>query len=63
MTTTYNIANRTSGLILGAYAAASEVDAIDAMSRDAGYASTADAAETLGLTVRAYCADPLVSEA
>ena len=63
MTTMYSITNRSSGLNLGVYAATCEADAIDVMSRDAGYESTADAAETLGQTVRAYCADLIVTEA
>ena len=41
--TSYRIINRISGLELGCYIATSEQGALDAMARDAGYASHAGA--------------------
>jgi hypothetical protein len=44
----FQISNPVSGLILGTYEAASSEDALEALARDAGYKSMADAAETTG---------------
>jgi len=55
--TTYTITNRTSGLCLGAYSASTELDAVEAMAIDAGYASLDRMADALGATVDALVAD------
>lgn len=55
--TTYTITNRTSGLCLGAYCASTELDAVEAMAIDAGYASLDRMADALGATVDALLAD------
>lgn len=49
--TTFSITNRSSGLCIGDYQGRDADDAIDAMARDAGYDSQADAAAVLGTTV------------
>lgn len=41
--TLYRIANRIGGVVLGDYEAADPAAALDAMARDAGYATYADA--------------------
>ena len=56
-TTTYTITNRTSGLCLGAYSASTELDAVQAMAIDAGYASLHGMAVALETTVDALLAD------
>lgn len=53
----YHLINRTSGLDLGIYTAATPHAAIEAMHRDAGYSSTEDAAKALGTTPEALRAD------
>lgn len=55
------ITNRSTGLDLGTYVASSAHEAIEAMHRDAGYLSTADAAEQLDSTVEALLADLIVT--
>ena len=60
--TTVSITNRSSGLCFGDYQGRDADDAIDAMARDAGYDSQADAAATLGTTVAALRADLIVVE-
>jgi hypothetical protein len=45
---TYSISNRVSGLNLGTYTADTREGALDAMARDAGYESHADALATTG---------------
>jgi hypothetical protein len=46
----YRITNRTSGIDLGTYDADNADDALDAMSRDAGYLDHADACKQTGTT-------------
>lgn len=60
--TTFSITNRSSGLCFGDFDGRDADDAIDAMARDAGYDSQADAAATLGTTVAALRADLIVVE-
>lgn len=55
----YRITNRTSGLSLGLYWGETADEAVEAMHREAGYASSEDAAEALGSTVEALRADLL----
>ena len=55
--TTYTITNRTSGLCLGAYCASTELDAVQAMAIDAGYASLHEMAVALETTIDALIAD------
>lgn len=43
--TIYQIENTRSGIILGTYEANTEAEALDAMARDAGYASYIEACE------------------
>lgn len=47
----YLITNLTSGAELGVYEGEDQIDALEAMDRDAGYASTDEACEVLELTV------------
>lgn len=58
----YRIGNRVSGADLGVYEGETAAAAIEAMDRDAGYASSADAAESLGTTVEAMRAELVVVE-
>lgn len=58
---TYTITTRSTGLDLGTYTASTARDAVEAMHIDAGYRSTADAAEQLGETVEALLADLIVT--
>ncbi len=60
--TVYRIFNRTSGSCLGDYEGCDAFDAIDLMTRRAGYQSIEDAAHTLGMSTREY-KDDLVCEA
>ena len=53
----YRISSRTSGAVLGVYQGATADDAIAAMHRDAGYASSEAAADALGTTTDALRAD------
>jgi len=46
----YHIYNRTSGEDMGEYRGETAMDAVEAMARDAGYASVADAAAVLDST-------------
>lgn len=47
-TTTFEISNRNSGLVLGRYDAETEEQALEAMARDAGYSSYAECCEVTG---------------
>lgn len=60
--TTFSITNRSSGLCIGDYQGCDADEAIDAMARDAGYDSQADAAAVLGTTVERLNRDLLVVE-
>lgn len=60
--TTFSITNRSSGLCIGDYQGRDADEAIDAMARDAGYDSQADAAAVLGTTVERLNRDLLVVE-
>lgn len=55
--TTYRISNRISGADLGIFEGATPLDAIKALSRDCGYRSLEDEADTLGATVEALIAE------
>ena len=58
----YLITSRSTGAVLGTYEGETPADAIEAMHRDAGYRSTLDAAETLGVAVDELVADLCVDE-
>lgn len=60
---TYTITSKTSGADLGTYEGATAAEAIEAMHRDAGYTSSQDAADALGLTAEQLRADLDVREA
>lgn len=60
--TTYRIINRTSGLDLGTYTAASPEEAASAMRRDAGYATDEDCADVLDIDVDDINVDLIIEE-